>query len=61
MTFVLLKVIGLFSPLRGSERDEAVGMDVVHHGEEAYPTGEGAILVTPESGAEGDRQVAGAT
>jgi hypothetical protein len=27
-------------------------MDSVHHGEEAYPTGEGAILVTPEDGGE---------
>ena len=24
-------------------------MDVVYHGEEAYVTGEGAILVTPEA------------
>jgi hypothetical protein len=35
-------------PLRASEHDEAVGMDVVYHGEEAYPTGEGAILVMPD-------------
>ena len=26
-------------------------MDVVQHGEEAYVTGEGAILVVPEDGA----------
>ena len=51
-TFVLLKVIGAATPLRGAPRDEAVGMDIVHHGEEAYATGEGAILVTPEAGAE---------
>ena len=50
MTFVLLKLIGLVTPLRGTERDEAVGMDVIHHGEEAYVTGEGAILVLPEDG-----------
>jgi Amt family ammonium transporter len=49
-TYVLLRVIGALMPLRGPERDEAVGMDAVHHGEEAYPTGEGAILVTPEAG-----------
>ena len=36
--------------LRGSEREEAVGMDVIHHGEEAYATGEGAILVSPQAG-----------
>jgi Amt family ammonium transporter len=46
-TFVLLKLIGLFSPLRATEREEALGMDVVSHGEEAYATGEGAILVEP--------------
>ena len=27
-------------------------MDVIYHGEEAYATGEGAILVTPEAGIE---------
>jgi hypothetical protein len=27
-------------------------MDVIQHGEEAYVTGEGAILVTPEPGIE---------
>ena len=52
MTFVLLKLIGLVSPLRGAEREEALGMDVIHHGEEAYASGEGAILVAPEAGAE---------
>ncbi len=35
-------------PLRASEHEEAIGMDVVQHGEEAYVTGEGAILVMPE-------------
>ena len=42
MTFALLKLMALVSPLRGSERDEALGMDIIHHGEEAYATGEGA-------------------
>ena len=49
-TFLLLKLIGLVMPLRASERDEALGMDVVQHGEEAYVTGEGAILVEPPDG-----------
>ena len=57
-TWVLLRVIGLATPLRGAEREEAVGMDVVHHGEEAYATGEGAILVAPESGVEPEPAVA---
>jgi Amt family ammonium transporter len=51
-TFVLLKLMQLVMPLRVSERDEALGMDVTQHGEEAYATGEGAILVTPEAGFE---------
>jgi Amt family ammonium transporter len=49
-TFVLLKLIGTLMPLRATDREEAMGMDVVQHGEEAYVTGEGAILVAPEDG-----------
>ncbi len=44
-TFVILRLIGLVMPLRVSEREEALGLDVAQHGEEAYATGEGAILV----------------
>ncbi len=58
MTYALLRVIGAVTPLRGPSQDEAIGMDFVHHGEEAYATGEGAILVTPEAGGEGERAVA---
>jgi Amt family ammonium transporter len=47
MTFAILKVLGLVMPLRVTEREESVGMDIVEHGEEAYATGEGAILVAP--------------
>jgi Amt family ammonium transporter len=52
MTFVLLKLIGLVMPLRATQHEESVGMDVTQHGEEAYASGEGAILVTPETGVE---------
>jgi Amt family ammonium transporter len=51
-TYALLRVLGLFMPLRTPERAEAVGLDVAEHGEEAYTTGEGAILVMPEAGSE---------
>ena len=44
-TAILLKVIGLAMPLRGQGRDEAIGMDITQHGEEAYTHGEGAVLV----------------
>jgi Amt family ammonium transporter len=47
MTFAILKVLGLLMPLRASEHEQAVGMDVIQHGEEAYASGEGAILVAP--------------
>jgi ammonium transporter, Amt family len=52
MTYILLRVIGAIMPLRSSEREEALGMDVIYHGEEAYVTGEGAILVSSEAGVE---------
>jgi Amt family ammonium transporter len=44
-TFVLLKLIGLVTPLRASEKDEGIGLDVAKHGEEGYASGEGAVLV----------------
>jgi len=53
-TFAILRVIGLFVPLRATQREEALGMDVVQHGEQAYTTGEGAILVAPEAGIEAE-------
>ncbi len=44
-TFVLLRLIGAVMPLRATPHEESLGMDVVFHGEEAYMTGEGAILI----------------
>ncbi len=58
VTFVLLRLIGLATPLRADADQEATGMDVTQHGEEAYVTGEGAILITPESGIEAELPVA---
>jgi Amt family ammonium transporter len=55
MTYAILRVIGWLMPLRVTEKQEALGMDVVQHGEEAYASGEGAILVAPE--ADGERPV----
>jgi Amt family ammonium transporter len=49
-TFALLKLVGLFAPLRTESRREGIGLDLLEHGEEAYTDGEGAILVLPESG-----------
>jgi len=52
---VLLKLLGLVMPLRATPHEESIGMDVVQHGEEAYVTGEGAILITPDG--DGDIEV----
>ncbi len=48
-TFVILKLLGLAMPLRAGAREESQGMDIVEHGEEAYVTGEGALLLRPEA------------
>ena len=53
MTFVLLKVLGALMPLRGSDHQEAIGMDIIHHGEEAYASGEGAILIGADMPSDG--------
>jgi Amt family ammonium transporter len=60
-TFVLLRVMALVMPLRVTEREEALGLDVVSHGEQAYATGEGAILISPEAGIEAPVPVADPT
>jgi ammonium transporter, Amt family len=37
MSFIILKGISLFTPLRVNEDDEQEGLDMAMHGEEAYP------------------------
>ena len=56
-TYVLLRLIGLAAPLRVSEREEGMGLDVVQHGEEAYVHGDGAILISAEAGFTSERLV----
>ena len=51
-TFALLKLVGALMPLRGADTQQAIGMDVLEHGEEAYASGEGAILIEPDGGRE---------
>ena len=36
MTFIILKVVNVFVPLRVSEKDEAMGLDLSQHSEIAY-------------------------
>jgi Amt family ammonium transporter len=47
-TFALLKVLGFVTALRAAPKAEGSGMDVTQHGEEAYASGEGSILVISE-------------
>jgi Amt family ammonium transporter len=49
MTFAILKGLALVTSLRTHQRVEGIGMDVSQHGEEAYASGEGSILVPPEA------------
>jgi Amt family ammonium transporter len=49
VTLGILKLIGAVVPLRAEANDEGLGMDVTQHGEEAYTSGEGAILVLPDA------------
>jgi len=46
-SYVLLKLVGLVMPLKVAKKEEGLGLDVSQHGEEAYGSGEGAILVLP--------------
>lgn len=47
MSFVLIKVVGALMPLRPEKSQEGLGLDISEHGEEAYSTGDGAILILP--------------
>ena len=52
VSFVLLKLISLVMPLRATVEDEATGLDITQHGEEAYlHTGGVEAILTPASGA----------
>jgi Amt family ammonium transporter len=50
VTFGILKLLQLVTVLRTEARTEGVGMDVSQHGEEAYSSGEGSILVITDAG-----------
>jgi Amt family ammonium transporter len=47
-TFAILKLIAVVTPLRRSAAEEGIGLDIIHHGEEGYARGEGAVLVPAE-------------
>ena len=54
-TYGLLRLVNLVLPVRASDHEQAIGMDVVQHGEQAYVSGEGAILIEPDGVRERDR------
>lgn len=49
LTFIILKGLDVVMGIRAATKHEGTGMDVVNHGEEAYTTGEGAVLVLDPS------------
>jgi ammonium transporter, Amt family len=49
MSLILLKVIGVVMPLRATSSDEATGLDLTQHGEEAYVHAEGAVSMSNSS------------
>ena len=49
VTFVLLKAIGAVRALKATAGEEGIGLDFSQHGEEAYTSGEGALLLLRES------------
>ncbi len=59
-TFVILRAIGLVTALRVSEKTERLGLDVAEHGEQAYTSGEGAVLLLPSGRASEAGFVSGA-
>ncbi|MBI4913569.1 MAG: ammonium transporter [Acidobacteria bacterium] len=48
LTALLLKALSLVTALKAAPGEEGQGLDVNQHGEEAYTSGDGALLVLPE-------------
>jgi Amt family ammonium transporter len=48
-TYAILELLSLVTVLRTAPRAEGLGLDVTQHGEEAYTSGEGSILVIPDA------------
>jgi Amt family ammonium transporter len=51
VSFALLKLIALFVPLRADAADEATGLDLTMHGEEAYVHAAGSAALEPAAAA----------
>jgi Amt family ammonium transporter len=57
MSWALLRGIGWVTALAAEAKLQARGLDIGLHGEEAYSSGEGAILVLPDPAAESQQPV----
>jgi len=49
-TFVILKAVGVFTPLRATFEEEEMGLDLAMHGEDAYPETFGHGLASEPAG-----------
>lgn len=45
LSYLILKGLMFFMDIRATQKEEGIGLDISFHGEEAYTTGEGAILL----------------
>lgn len=48
LTYIILKVLSLVMEVRSTTQQEGVGLDIIYHGEEAYTSGDGTILILDE-------------
>jgi ammonium transporter, Amt family len=59
-TFVLLKIVGLITPLRVSDEEEMAGLDISQHGEVAYHLpGPGAVAIPHASASQAGASLGG--
>lgn len=49
VTFALLKLVAVFAALKATPAEEGQGLDFSQHGEEAYASGDGALLLLPDA------------
>ena len=45
LTYIILKALSMVMDIRSSEKQEATGLDIPYHGEEAYTSGDGTVLM----------------
>jgi len=48
-TLALLKLVAVFAALKATPAEEGQGLDFSQHGEEAYASGDGALLLLPDA------------